>query len=254
MNIFEGLTVTEIESVYDVHSVAGKTLNMTNRRNYALSLCADGGEIHYVKDGRRIISDMGTAVLIPKGASYTLERIKTGRFPLINFDLSDSDAFDDIISFKISNPDGYIRIYEELKKSFELHRSRMRSIARLYELFAKLEEESKITDSLVFRARAVMLRTYTDPSFKVSELASKMAISEVYLRRAFLSEFGVSPKAYLCSLRLERARLLLSEGVYTVGEISEACGYSSVYHFSRAFKENTGISPSAYGRGEKSFI
>jgi AraC-like DNA-binding protein len=47
---------------------------------------------------------------------------------------------------------------------------------------------------------------------------------------------------------MRRAKQLLTDGMLTVSAIAEQCGFSSVYHFSRAFKQTTGLSPTAYAK------
>ena len=47
-------------------------------------------------------------------------------------------------------------------------------------------------------------------------------------------------------LRLERARGLLIMGSARVSEIAEQCGFSSLFSFSRAFKQRYGEPPIAY--------
>ena len=52
---------------------------------------------------------------------------------------------------------------------------------------------------------------------------------------------------YFRSRRLETARLLLAEHTMSVTEIARLLNYSSVYIFSRAFKEKYGVPPSEVG-------
>ena len=72
-------------------------------------------------------------------------------------------------------------------------------------------------------------------------------MSETHLRRIFASELGHSPAAYLAEIRINNAKRLLCEYPdYSVSQVSDACGYSSVYYFSTTFHEVVGCSPSRY--------
>jgi len=73
-------------------------------------------------------------------------------------------------------------------------------------------------------------------------------MSESYFRRKFTESYGVSPKKYLCNIRIAMAKRMLIEGLKNVSEISEQCGFASIYHFSRAFKLNVGETPKEFSK------
>ena len=62
----------------------------------------------------------------------------------------------------------------------------------------------------------------------------------------YSSHYGISPVKELIDVRIEKSKYLLKTGSYSVTEISEMCGFSSVHYFSKAFKLRNGISPSQY--------
>ena len=64
----------------------------------------------------------------------------------------------------------------------------------------------------------------------------------------FTQNFGVSPKQYLIDMRIKLAKQLLLEDEKLISDIAESCGFGSVYHFSRTFKQATGMSPTEYRR------
>ena len=59
---------------------------------------------------------------------------------------------------------------------------------------------------------------------------------------------GVTMRAYLIELRLRRAAELLESGETSVTAACFACGYSSLSHFLRAFRQRYGVSPGQYRR------
>ena len=71
-------------------------------------------------------------------------------------------------------------------------------------------------------------------------------VSEVYLRRLFLKETGMSPMAYLQKERIAEAKRHLSRTGESVTAIAALCGYSDVYVFCHAFKRETGKTPTEY--------
>ncbi|HEU4717170.1 MAG TPA: AraC family transcriptional regulator [Bacteroidia bacterium] len=82
---------------------------------------------------------------------------------------------------------------------------------------------------------------YAPPS--LTELARVAGINEFKLKRGFRELFGNSVFGYLAEHRLGLARRDLQEGKKTATEIAFDLGYSSLQHFSAAFKKKYGISP-----------
>lgn len=81
----------------------------------------------------------------------------------------------------------------------------------------------------------------------IAEIAARCGVSECYFRRLFKEYSGESPAAFRCRHRIERAKkLLLSDEQYTVGQIAQELGFLDVYHFSKSFKKEVGVSPRAY--------
>ena len=83
---------------------------------------------------------------------------------------------------------------------------------------------------------------------KIEDIAKNNNISRNYLYTMFKNEFGVSPKEYLLSLRLEKAKDLLQDTScdLTVGQIAFATGFTDPLYFSRIFRKKTGITPQQY--------
>ena len=121
-----------------------------------------------------------------------------------------------------------------------------------YGILARLSEEEQENDAFNVLSPAIdhLGRHIDDPLLSNEDLARQCGISEVYFRKLFKDAYGVSPHQYLLDLRIRHAKALLSEHAATVTAISEACGFSSVYHFCRAFKLATGMTPTEFARNE----
>lgn len=62
----------------------------------------------------------------------------------------------------------------------------------------------------------------------------------------FKQEYGLTPKAYSDTLRLERAKAVLTETEEKIIDVAAMAGFSSLSAFNRFFKKQTGLTPSAY--------
>ncbi|MDP9699960.1 AraC-like DNA-binding protein [Paenibacillus intestini] len=83
-------------------------------------------------------------------------------------------------------------------------------------------------------------------SVKVEQIISSFGISPGYGLQVFRKVFGHSPRAYLSSLKLQEAKVLIEQPDLSLGEIAIKLGYTHLSHFSRQFKRWTGQSPLLY--------
>jgi AraC-like DNA-binding protein len=94
----------------------------------------------------------------------------------------------------------------------------------------------------IVRARDILLQHIGEP-LTIKELSRKVAINECYLKKGFKEMFGTTIFDFYQSQRMEHARYLLYEKGLSVTEVSIMLGYSSISHFSTAFKKHTGLKP-----------
>jgi AraC-like DNA-binding protein len=94
----------------------------------------------------------------------------------------------------------------------------------------------------IVKAREVLLQHIGEP-LTIKELSRKVAINECYLKKGFKEMFGTTIFDFYQSQRMEHARYLLYEKGLSVTEVSVMLGYSSISHFSTAFKKHTGLKP-----------
>lgn len=77
----------------------------------------------------------------------------------------------------------------------------------------------------------------------IKELSRKVAMNECYLKKGFRLMYGTTIFDFYQSQRMEHARYLLYGKGMSVTEVSLQLGYSSISHFSTAFKKHTGLKP-----------
>lgn len=75
------------------------------------------------------------------------------------------------------------------------------------------------------------------------ELARVAGLNEFKLKKGFKELFGYTVFGYLSEQRLADAKAQLQERRKTASELAFELGYSSVQHFSAAFKKKFGVSP-----------
>ena len=94
----------------------------------------------------------------------------------------------------------------------------------------------------IIKARELLIQHIGEP-ITIKELSRKVAINECYLKKGFKELFGTTVFDFYQSQRMEHAKYLLYEKGLSVTEVSLMLGYSSISHFSTAFKKHTGLKP-----------
>jgi AraC-like DNA-binding protein len=94
----------------------------------------------------------------------------------------------------------------------------------------------------ILNAREILIQHIGEP-ITIKELSRKVAINECYLKKGFKEMFGTTIFDFYQSQRMEHARYLLYEKGLSVTDVSAMLGYSSISHFSTAFKKHTGLKP-----------
>ncbi len=122
-----------------------------------------------------------------------------------------------------------------------------------YDILSKMESYRSIGaprahEKRIEPAIKYLSEHYQEPDFDYMRLAELCGVSYTYFRRLFVEIYRATPQEYVRRLRLERACELLSLSRFSVSAVSEMCGFSDIYYFSRVFKENVGVQPSKYLR------
>jgi AraC-like DNA-binding protein len=94
----------------------------------------------------------------------------------------------------------------------------------------------------IYKAREILLQNIGSP-VTIKELSRKVAINECYLKKGFKEIFGTTIFDFYQQQRMEHAKYLLYEKNISVTNVSDLLGYSSISHFSAAFKKHTGLKP-----------
>ncbi len=94
----------------------------------------------------------------------------------------------------------------------------------------------------IIKAREILIQQIGEP-ITIKDLSRRVAINECYLKKGFKEMFGTTIFDFYQSQRMEHAKYLLYEKGLSVTEVSMLLGYSSISHFSTAFKKHTGLKP-----------
>ncbi len=91
---------------------------------------------------------------------------------------------------------------------------------------------------------------HLDAPLKSVELADLVGLSVRHFCRAFRRSMGVSPRAYIIHQRLEKAKALMLETDFTLGEIAAESGLSDQAHMCHLFKRFLRTTPGTWRRSQ----
>ena len=113
--------------------------------------------------------------------------------------------------------------------------------------------EKTIVPALVLKAIDYLNVHYAE-KITLNELADSFFVSKGTLIYNFKKYTNCSPIDFLLNVRLTKAKELLLNTKKSVGEISEACGFSSSNYFGLIFKQKEGLSPAHYRKHQHTKI
>ena len=141
--------------------------------------------------------------------------------------------------------------------NFEILQSRIKNLIHQRELFHKdfrKQFEVKASDmqitsldeKLIQNAILRVEQHISDPDFSVEDLSRELGMSRVHLYKKLLALTGKSPLEFIRTIRLQQAAQLLEKSQLTVSEVAYKVGFNNPKYFTKYFKEEYRILPSAY--------
>lgn len=93
----------------------------------------------------------------------------------------------------------------------------------------------------------IYMEEHFSENITLDGLLSMTNFGKSYLLRSFARQVGVSPYRYLQTVRLDRAKKFLEQGIPPI-EAAAMAGFSDQSHFTNFFKEFIGLTPRQYQR------
>lgn len=118
------------------------------------------------------------------------------------------------------------------------------STAMLHLLLSQLLQSPRQENDYIAIIKNYVHTNY-NADINVSALQKLVNLNRQYLSSLFHQRAGITLQQYILQTRMEKAKLLLSQG-YSVSQTADLCGYANIYAFSKSFKKSEGISPSSY--------
>lgn len=98
------------------------------------------------------------------------------------------------------------------------------------------------------------LKRNVQSSITFSDVLRHSNMGSTHLKTVFKEKSGMGVMEYYRGLKIESAKKLIREETLNITEIANKLCYKSIHHFSKQFKDITGMSPSEYARSVKALI
>nr|WP_312579217.1 AraC family transcriptional regulator [Sedimentibacter sp.] len=155
---------------------------------------------------------------------------------------------------KISDLIQQLHISQSTPGASSLFKTKMLFTLLLSEFFdsARRKLEDKGT-ALIEQVMEYIRQNHAEP-ITISQIAADFGLDRRRLTYLFERQAGMSPSNYLIQCRMLKAKELLGNCTCSIKQVSECVGYYDSLYFSRAFKKQTGMSPSEFRKFTKSSI
>lgn len=215
-----------------------------------------GGDI--VIDGKKYTEEANTLLCIPKNKGYTgIVRNELHQYYSFLFSYettADSTDFPFPVIFKPKDPQYFLSKYKEAYSLSIIqpfgYKTRIRKI--IYDVLAKIIEEHHTAVNndnggyTIRKSVDFIHKNFDKNDFCQEDIANLSGITDSHFRRVFKKVYGVAPSKYINTLRLNKAKVMLSDTDISIEELSYQCGYNNYSYFVRAFKTSFGLTPSEY--------
>lgn len=240
---------------------AGRYENLHNLPHWHMEC-----ELLYVERGQVTVSLNNAAHSLEEGEAFFIDSreihyIKGSASSITQIIMFDSRLLDEIDpglrpqSPRLS-PSPFIPVYyQKIRKELDSQKSyfdlKVRSLLLLLmlEIFRResLADREKSRDNTSMENYKNLLGEIEEKCSYITfeEAARFMGLSKPYFSRFFKTVSGMTFSQYLNIIRLEKAIELLNHntGRLSITDIASRCGFDTIRHFNRVFREFTGFSP-----------
>jgi len=252
----ETFILTHIDSVTRItggRMMPGKSAGVANAHSIVF---LSKGKSVVATGSTRLIGKQGSVFFLPGGGVYKTECSDDCDGVLVKFTTLDTVNAKPFI-FTPTRSNKWQSLFTSIENAW-IHQkpgARARCFSLLYQALAMTEEACLRVDLPMNRQASLekalkhLEANLKQPAFSVETMAPVSGMCPTYFRQQFRRLYGVSPKQYLMNIRIRLAKDLLATTDMYVTAIAQESGFSSLYYFSKAFKNATGKSPRTYREG-----
>ena len=246
--------ITNVNMILHIRQTGGKLMQFKQRNDYGL-IFVEHGSIRFDYGHETFLADNQQVMLIARDIDYAITFESSCSFFVVNFNMTCGALTSTFCVINYPVQGQIVKFLQQLCIDWDFRRdnAKVSYISRIYQLLAMIDlpgGNPMATGShgaTIAPSIAYLKEHYTDPNISNDVLAQVSNISTVYFRKLFVQQFGQPPMGYIRQRRIEHAKMLLrSEYFDSITDVAIQSGFKSLYHFSKAFRQMVGMSPSEY--------
>lgn len=228
--------------------------------------------IGFIENGRRYLScknkeytiESGDLLLFNPGDNHTCEQIdgKTLDYRVINIqpEIMSKAVFEIVgrdylphFTTQVVFQSELVSLLRELhlmimheEKDFRKEELFFFLLEQLFEEYTEQDISSpKSEQNTEVKAICEFLEANYMNNITLDDLINLTGLSKYYLLRSFTKQKGISPYSYLETIRIDKAKKFLEQGVLPI-DVALKTGFADQSHFSNFFKKFIGLTPKQY--------
>lgn len=223
-NIDKYLRLTRIASKQKFLTGKNEHIIIEENNNY-LKICNQFKECEKIFELQQLIKNLKENLIKNNIIVYSLQSIyKSIVYALIRFNLVDKDIFDISVLDEYDNIDDLIN--------------------DLLNYFNKNDNDD-FSELIINEVKNELINNI-DKKIPLSYFAKKYGYNISYFSQLFKKIVGTSFAEYFILLKMDKAKLLITNSSTPLQNIASSVGYDDYYHFSKMFKKYTQYSPTEF--------
>lgn len=127
-----------------------------------------------------------------------------------------------------------------------LHKRTCRMLAEMAHMFPEAAEKDKDSMDFINKVREALERNLTTENYTIQTMSCEMGVSRTVFFNKMKALTGKAPTDYMLTFKMEKAKMLLESGQYSVGEVADMLGFCDAKYFGKKFKRYFHICPTGY--------
>ncbi len=232
--------------------------------NYAIHFVV-AGVCHYAVEGKEYSLSAGEGFLIHphQQNTYWSDEKQPCTFLYMIFNGEDADRLARLtgldrrtVTFQFPREDGYFSNLHAMHRAAGQNKAGLDCMGRFLLALSPLMHQKRVVEreklpKQYVGAACAFVKEHYAYHLSTEDIARHVGLERSYLYRLFKTELGLSPRAYILEVRLEKAAQMLREGNMTFTVIALSCGFCDFSHFSKRFTEKYGLTPGEFRRNIK---